>query len=177
MSDVSPERPLILIFRPQPPSSPSCSLTTSNHSRTPLRIAPQEKRRERGCSVHQSEGDGHFFPNQRHAGGFYMTPLIRREYVYEPLLLANCLFPIRSPSFETQGLGRAERASLFCRGVVMDGRSAERALLSGGRPYFSFSATARSSRLRERFQGHWPRARAAGPGEEYLIRCNGIRVI
>lgn len=45
-----------------------------------------------------------------------MTPLIRREYVYEPLLLANCLFPIRSPSFETHGLGRAERASLFAAG-------------------------------------------------------------
>lgn len=38
MNDVSRDWTLILIFRLQPPSTPGCSLTTSNHSHTPLRI-------------------------------------------------------------------------------------------------------------------------------------------
>lgn len=62
MNDVSLDWPLILILRLQPPSAPSCSLTTSNHSHTPLRIVLQEKQYERRSLAHQSKGPVIFSP-------------------------------------------------------------------------------------------------------------------
>lgn len=92
---------------------------------------------------------------QHHAGEFDMTLLIHWEYVYEPFLLVNCLFPIHSPTYETRVWADAARIASR-RGVVMDGHSAIRSLLTRGRPYFSFS------HLHEDGQGRCS-VRSAGP--------------
>lgn len=64
------------------------------------------------------------------------------------------------------------------RRVVMDGHSARRALLTRGRPYFSFTARV-DLHLHEDCQGccFFCELSRAEEEEEYLIRCNGITII
>lgn len=175
MNHVSLGWPLILIFRLQPPSTASCSLTTSYHSHRPLWIVLQEKQYTRLSWVHQSKNQT-FFSLQCHVGGFYMTPPFQREYVYEPFLLVNHLFPIRCPCYETWGLGGGRVNSFSAAGPWWMAAQLYAPKLTRGRLYFSFIAR-RSPASAWELSGPRLSVSSAGPEEEYLIRCNAIRVI
>lgn len=104
-----------------------------------------------------------------------MTPPIQREYVYEPFLLVNCLLPIRSPSYETQGLGGRSAYSFPPQG--RDGWPLSCTLLAHQRPAIFLLHCPAQSRICMRTVRDAAFCALSRAEEEYLIRCNGIRVI
>lgn len=141
MNDVSldwPVRSLILIFRLQPPSTPSRGLTTSNHSPAPVCIVLQKKHYKHRSLVHQSKAPAIFFSPTPCWWILHVNPSpVLREYVYEPFFLLS----LHSPSpVMRQGVCVDGACIAFCCRVMMDGHSAICALLTRGCPYFSFTA-------------------------------------
>lgn len=98
-------------------------------------------------------------------------PPFQREYVYEPFLLVNHLFPIRC--YETWGPGGGSVNSFPPWWMAAQLYAPK---LTGGRLYFSFIARRCPASAWE-LSGPLLSASSAGPEEEYLIRRNGIRVI